>query len=236
MASAQELAFWGQSSRWSPGQVWLSLKVRRSTLMRILQGQLRWPTVAVMEDRWGADGREVRSGMASSVFSSLQAAFRRGQSTGSAVSGSAETGDAIRRFRRMLRLQGRDGRLDGRHGRHGRRRLVRGSGLRGTRATRRGRSGQVPVQPVLGRAASVASARSGNGSRASTHACLAVVAGVDGGGRRWLTAASGAWGSTAPGGSWLEGQEETRREEGPGGGGSGRVQQAEMTDGEGRRR
>ena len=113
---------------------------------------------------------------------------------------------------------------------------MRGSGLRGTRATRRGRSGQVPVQPVLGRAASVASARSGNGSRASTHACLAVVAGVDGGGRRWLTAASGAWGSTAPGGSWLEGQEGTRREEGPGRGGSRRVWWAEMADGEVRRR
>ena len=52
---------------------------------------------------------------------------------------------------------------------------------------------------MLGKAASAASARSGNGSRASTHACLAVVAGVDGGSRRrgrrcGLTAASGAWG------------------------------------------
>ena len=51
-----------------------------------------------------------------------------------------------------------------------------------------------------------------------------------------LAAASGAWGSTAPGGSWLEGQEETRREEGPGRGGSRRVWWAEMADGEVRRR
>ena len=113
---------------------------------------------------------------------------------------------------------------------------MRGSGLHRTRAAGRGQL-RAPVRPVLGRAGSVASAGSGNGSHASTHACLAVVVGVDVSGRRCgLTAASGARGLTAPGGSWLEGQEGTRREEGPGGGGSGRVWQAEMTDGEGRRR
>ena len=130
-----------------------------------------------------------------------------------------------------------DGRLDG--GRARRRSGLLGyrGWLRRTRAAGRGQLRQVPVRPVRGKGASAASAGSGNGSHASTHACLAVVVGVDGSGRRCgLTAASGAWGSTAPGGSWLEGQEETRREEGPGGGGSGRVQQAEMTDGEGRRR
>ena len=49
---------------------------------------------------------------------------------------------------------------------------------------------------------------------------------TDGGDRRCK-------GSTAPGSSWLEGQEDTQREEGPSGGGSRQVWPMAMTDGEG---
>ena len=98
---------------------------------------------------------------------------------------------------------------------------------------------QVLVRPVLGMAASVASARSGSGSCANTHACLAVVAGVDGGGRRcgpMVRADGGFWRMGLDGSGQLlaqEGQEGTQREEGPSMGGNGRVRQGGVTDREG---
>ena len=77
------------------------------------------------------------------------------------------------------------------------------------------------------------------GRLACQYVCLL---GGDGWGRRrrpTVRANSDGWGMGLDGSGQLlaqEGQEDTRREEGPGGGGSRRVWLAEVTNGEGRRR
>ena len=78
------------------------------------------------------------------------------------------------------RLRIGDGRLDGGRARRRSRLLGCRGWLCRTRAAGRGQLRQVPVRPVRGKGASAASAGSGNGSHASTHACSAVVVGVDG--------------------------------------------------------
>ena len=175
--------FWGQSSGLNLGLVGVDRRSgHNDCAARRVQARRRMEARRPGRSRWlGGLGTRVLAQLRRRRPSAPGCEQRRSRCS---ISRWEEGGGRKRANGGERRLRIGDGRLDGGRARRRSRLLGCRGWLRRTRAAGRGQLRQVPVRPVRGKGASAASAGSGNGSHASTHACLAVVVGVDGSGRR----------------------------------------------------